>query len=75
MGMAALMAGAARSYDVVDDGGRLQARVDGSLLPTLQARKKHLAARYPGAIDIEHGGLLTNSRTTVKKKDRQHRAP
>jgi hypothetical protein len=68
MGMAALMPGAAQSYDVVDDGGRLQARVDNNLLPNLQARKKHLAARYPGAIDIELGELLTSSRKTLEKK-------
>ena len=68
MGMAALLAGAAQSYHVVDDGGRLQARVDGNLLPNLQARTKHLATRFPGAIDIEYGKLLTNRRMIVKKK-------
>ena len=67
-GMAALMPGAAQSYDVADDGGKLQAKVDGNLLPNLTARKKHLAARYPSSIDFELGDLLTFSRRNLEKK-------
>jgi hypothetical protein len=67
-GMAALMPGAAESYDVVDEGGKLQAKVDGNLLPNLTARKKHLAARYPASIDFELGELLNHTRKSLEKK-------
>lgn len=67
-GMAALMPGAAESYDVVVDGGKLQAKVDGNLLANLGARKRHLAARHPSSIDFELGDLLTHSRRSLEKK-------
>lgn len=67
-GMAALMPGAAQSYEVVDEGGKLQAKVDGNLLPNLQARKRHLSARYPASIDFELGDLLSSSRKSLEKK-------
>ena len=68
MGMAALMPGASQSYDVVDDNGKLVARVDGNLLGDLKARKKHLAARVPSSIDLELGDLLSMTRKNLEKK-------
>jgi hypothetical protein len=68
IGMAALMPRAAESYNVVDDGGKLQAKVDGVLLPSLQARKKYLAARYPSSIDFELSDVLGNTRKSLEKK-------
>jgi hypothetical protein len=67
-GMAALMPGAAESFDVVEEGGKLQARVDGNLLPNLAARKTHLAARYPACVDLELGELLNYTRKNLEKK-------
>jgi hypothetical protein len=67
-GMAALMPGAAESYDVVEEGGKLRARVDGNLLPDLQARKRHLAARHAASVDFELGELLTHNRKSLEKK-------
>jgi hypothetical protein len=67
-GMAALMPGAAHSYDVVDDHGKLVARVDGNPLPDLNARKKHFAARFPASIDFELGEMLQLTRKNLEKK-------
>lgn len=67
-GMAALMPGAAERYDIVEEGGKLQVKVDGNLLSNLAARKKHLAARHPASIDFELGDLLNHSRKSLEKK-------
>ncbi len=67
-GMAALMPGAAQHYDVLDDNGKLVARVDGDTLPDLTARKKHLAARFPASIDFELGEMLQLTRKSLAKK-------
>ncbi len=67
-GMAALMPGAAQSYDVVADGGKLQARIGDNLLPNLAARKKHLAARVPASVDMELSDVLSTSRKGLEKK-------
>ena len=67
-GMAALMPGAAHSYDIIDDNGKLLARVDWNPLPDLNARKKHFAARFPASIDLELGELLQLTRKNLEKK-------
>lgn len=67
-GMAALMPGASASYDVVEQGGKLQARVDGTLMAKLQARKRHMSARQPASADMELGEVLTTSRKNLNKK-------
>jgi hypothetical protein len=67
-GMAALMPGAATSYDVVDRDGRLTAQIDGVALPDLRARKKHLAARVASSVDLELGEVLALSRARLAKK-------
>lgn len=67
-GMAALMPGAAHSYDVVDGHGKLVARVDGNALPDLNARKKHFAVRFPASIDFELGEMLELTRKNLEKK-------
>ena len=67
-GMAALLPGAAKSYEVVDDSGRLQARVEGGLLPNLAARRRHLSARVPASVDLELSDVLGNSRKSLTKK-------
>ena len=68
MGMAALMPGAATSYDVVESDGRLTAQIDGASLPDLRARKKHLAARVASSVDLELGEVLALSRGRLAKK-------
>lgn len=58
MGMAALMPGAASSYNVADRGGRLMAQIGGTDLADLRARKKYLAARVASSVDLELGEVL-----------------
>ena len=70
-GMAALMPGAAHSYDVVDDHGKLLARVDENPLPDLNARKKHFAARFPASIDFELGEMLPADPQESREEDRE----
>lgn len=68
MGMAALLPGAAASYNVVAQNGRLGVRIDGTFLPDLAARRKFFAARAPGLVDITLDELLSLSSTKLKKK-------
>lgn len=68
MGMAALMPGAASSYDVVEHGGQLTARIDGAHLPDLKSRQKQLAARVASSADISLGDVLAMPRSRLEKK-------
>jgi hypothetical protein len=67
-GMAALMPGAAASYDVVERDGRLMAQIAGVPLADLRARKKHLAARVASSVDLELADVLSLSSTRLAKK-------
>ena len=51
IGMAALQPGASASFSVVEQGGKLGARIDDAFLPDLAARKKFAAARVPKLVD------------------------
>lgn len=67
-GMAALMPGASTSYDIVVEGSKLAAKVDGSVLKDLSARKKHVAARVPSSVDLDLGEVMQLSRSKLEKK-------
>ena len=67
-GMAALMPGASTSYDVIEHRGKLAVEVDGSILPDLRARKRHLAARIPSSFDLDLGELLGLSRSKLTNR-------
>lgn len=67
-GMAALMPGASSSYSVADQEGKLLALVDGAPLADLQARKKHLAARVPGSVDLELAEVNSRSQARLTTK-------
>ena len=71
-GMAALMPGASASYDVVDEGRKLAAKVDGRLLPDLKARKKYLAARVPSSVDLGLSEILGLSKSKLTQKIGAH---
>ncbi len=58
VGMAALLPGAASSFNVVEDRGKLAVRIDDAVLPELPNRQKFLKARVPQMVDLELGELL-----------------
>ncbi|MCL2723923.1 MAG: PglZ domain-containing protein [Polyangiaceae bacterium] len=68
VGMAALMPVASSSFSVVERGGKLGARVEGSFLPDLAARKKFVAARVPKLVDITLDELLSLQPSKLAKK-------
>jgi hypothetical protein len=59
LGMAALLPGAAASFSVVAEKGKLGARIDETFLPDLAARKKLAAARIPHLVDLTLDELLS----------------
>jgi hypothetical protein len=66
--MAALMPGAAGSFSVVEQGGKLGARIDEAFLPDLANRKKLAAARVPKLVDVALDELLSLSPSKLAKK-------
>jgi len=68
IGMAALMPGAAASFDVIDTKGKLGARIDGVFLPDLTARRAFAQARVPGFIDMDLDELLGSSRGKLESR-------
>lgn len=68
IGMAALMPGASSSFAVVEQGGKLGARIDDAFLPDLVARKKHTAARVPELVDLALDELLSLQPSKLTKK-------
>src|SRR4030095_9310073 len=59
IGMAALQPGASASFSVVEQGGKLGARIDEAFLPDLAARKRFAAARVPKLVDMALDELLS----------------
>ncbi len=68
IGMAALQPGASASFSVVEQGGKLGARIDDGFLPDLTARKKHAAARVPKLVDLALDELLGLQPSKLAKK-------
>lgn len=68
IGMAALMPGASASFSVVEQTGKLCARIDESFLPDLTSRKKLAAARVPKLADIALDELLSLQPSKLAKK-------
>jgi hypothetical protein len=59
IGMAALQPGASASFSVVEEGGKLGARIEDTFLPDLAARKRFAAARVPKLVDVALDELLS----------------
>jgi hypothetical protein len=68
IGMAAVQPGASASFNVVEQGGKLGALIDGSFLPDLPARKKFAAARIPALVDLALDELLSIQASRLAKK-------
>ncbi len=58
IGMAALLLGAAETFTVTEERGRLGARVGGSFVADWAARKKYWKARVPEIKELELGAVL-----------------
>ncbi len=68
IGMAALQPGASSSFSVVEQAGTLGAKIDGSFLPDLTARRKFAASRVPRLADIALDELLSLQPSRLSKK-------
>jgi PglZ domain len=68
IGMAALMPGASASFSVIEQGGKLGARIEESFLPDLASRKKLATARVPKLVDVTLDELLSLQRSKLARK-------
>lgn len=68
IGMAALQPGASGSFSVVEQGGKLGARIEDVFLPDLASRKKLAAARVPKLVDLALDELLSLQPSKLSKK-------
>ncbi len=68
IGMAALQPGAASSFDVVEQGDKLGARIDDVFLPDRAARGKFAAARVPNLVDLPLDQVLGLPPSKLVKK-------
>ena len=68
MGMAALQPGAAASYSVVEQNGKLGVRIESAFLPDVASRKKFAAAQVPKLIDMTLDELLSLQPSKLSKK-------
>jgi hypothetical protein len=68
IGMAALQPGASSSFSVIEQDGKLGARIDGAFLPDLAARKKFAAARVPNLVDLSLDELLSLQPSKLARK-------
>src|SRR5690606_37123719 len=53
---------------IVEQGGKLGARIDDAFLPDLASRKKHAAARIPKLVDLTLDELLSLQPSKLAKK-------
>jgi hypothetical protein len=68
VGMSALLPGAAASFDVVVEGGKVGGRIGGKVMTGLKDRMTYLKAALPGAKDMELDDLLSVSGSQLKKR-------
>jgi hypothetical protein len=68
IGMAALMPGASASFSVVEQTGKLGARIDDAFLPDLTSRRKFAASRVPKLVDLALDELLGLQASKLAKK-------
>jgi hypothetical protein len=68
IGMAALLPGAAGSFSVVEQNGKLGARIEDAFLPDLKARQRHAASRVPKLVDLDLDELLGMPASKLGKK-------
>lgn len=67
LGMAALLPEASSSYSVVEQKGRLAARIRDTVMPSLAERMRHLRAVRPDAKDLDLGNLLQRNMKSLAR--------
>ena len=67
VGMAAVLPGAAASFSVVDEEGRLAARIGDDSMANVSERMKHLKAEVPGAVELKLSDVLQFSKAKLAK--------
>jgi hypothetical protein len=68
IGMAALLPGASANFGVVEQKGKLGAKIDDVFLPDLGSRRKLLTSRVPGAVDLALDELLSLQVSKLAKR-------
>jgi hypothetical protein len=68
MGMAALQPAAASNYSVIEQNGKLGAKIEDAFLPDLASRKKFAAARVPKLVDVALDELMSLQPSKLTKK-------
>jgi hypothetical protein len=68
VGMAALQPAASSSFSVVEQGGKLGARIDDAFLPDVVARRKFASGRVPKLVDLTLDELLSLQPSKLSKK-------
>ena len=68
IGMAALQPGAASSFSVIEQGGKLGAFIEDMFLPDLISRRKLATSRIPKLIDMSLDELLSLQSSKLTKK-------
>jgi hypothetical protein len=66
--MSALLPDAATSFTFVEEKGKVAARIENSVLPDLNARRKFLLARVPQAVEMSLSDLLQMSQKKLQTK-------
>jgi len=67
VGMAALLPGAAASFSVVDQKGKLAATIEGTAMSGLNERLRFLKTKVPDAVDLTLGKLLSTPLSRLGK--------
>ncbi len=68
VGMAALLPGASANFAVIEQGGALGARIEGTFLRDSVSRQGLFASRVPGLVDLTLDELLGLSRSRLARK-------
>lgn len=68
VGMAALLPGSAASFSVVEQAGRLGARIEGVFMRDRAARQRFLSGKAPGVVSLELDDVVSSSAKQLKKR-------
>lgn len=67
VGMAALLPGSSSSFSVVEQRGKLAARIEDAVMPGLAERLNFLKAKVPGSVEMRLDKVLSTSAAKLQK--------